>query len=61
MEMMKGLNMLKKTIVECDLCDRCQEIDSTEGTGFFICQDCWKDLKFSIQNPILENRTRATI
>ncbi len=50
---------MKKTVVECDLCDRSQEIEMTEEPGFFICKECWEDLKLSIQKPILSNRTRA--
>ncbi len=53
------IDQMKKTVVECDLCDRSQEIEMTEEPGFFICKECWEDLKLSIQKPILSNRTRA--
>lgn len=51
---------MKKTIVDCDLCDRSSEIDVRGGPGFFICQECWEELKFSIRNNDQTNRTVAT-
>ncbi|MHB1605494.1 MAG: hypothetical protein ACYCTV_03765 [Leptospirales bacterium] len=51
---------MKKTIVDCDLCDQSSEIDITGGPGFFICQKCWAELKFSIQNNLQTNQTVTT-
>ncbi len=39
---------MRMTLVECDLCDRAKEIVVDQDAGFFICRECWEELKRSI-------------
>lgn len=42
---------MKKIILECDLCDRGIEMETTEETGFYICPECCEDLTNMLQKP----------
>lgn len=58
--MTKGKPM-KKIILECDLCDRGIETETGEVSGFYICPECWEDLRKSLQNPFESGDTKSGV
>jgi hypothetical protein len=52
---------MKKTILECDLCDRGIETETGEVSGFYICPECWEDLRKSLQNPFESGDTKSGV
>lgn len=50
---------MRMTLVECDLCDRAKEIAVDQDAGFFICRECWEELKRSIAITKLQDGPEA--
>ncbi|MCL4460207.1 MAG: hypothetical protein M1297_00635 [Nitrospirae bacterium] len=56
--MTKGKPM-KKIILECDLCDRGVEAETGGEPGFYICPECWEDLRKNLQLPFESGESRS--
>ena len=50
---------MKKTILECDLCDRGVEAETGGEPGFYICPECWEDLRKNLQLPFESGESRS--